>query len=111
MGNKFKEKFICFLFFLGFRTIKQQDTKLWNSFQDPPVEQTSGSSVTYKWLDASILGLKVFTYIFVLVVVLGTAVLAKSSLLMMTSLIEKDVEIQYCHDKRKNIFLKNISSV
>uniref|UniRef100_A0A182FS46 chitin synthase n=1 Tax=Anopheles albimanus TaxID=7167 RepID=A0A182FS46_ANOAL len=74
----------------------QQDNKLWDSFQDPPVPQTSGSAASQEYLLAFIKGLKVFTYIFVFLVTLASACISKMSFLMMVSNIREGTKNRYC---------------
>ncbi|XP_052867895.1 chitin synthase chs-2-like [Anopheles cruzii] len=74
----------------------QQDNKLWDSFQDPPVPQTSGSAVSQEYLVTFIKGLKVFTYIFVFLVILGSACFSKMSFLLMVSNIKEGTKNRYC---------------
>ncbi|KFB43652.1 AGAP001205-PA-like protein [Anopheles sinensis] len=74
----------------------QQDNKLWDSFQDPPVPQTSGSAVSREYLLVFIKGLKVFTYIFVFLVILASACFAKMSFLLMVSNIKDGAKNRYC---------------
>ncbi|XP_055608469.1 chitin synthase chs-2-like [Uranotaenia lowii] len=74
----------------------QQDNKLWDSFQDPPVQQTSGSAADREYLDVFIKGLKVFTYIFVFLVTLAAAAFSKLSFLLMASNIKNGTKHRYC---------------
>ncbi|XP_038118969.1 chitin synthase chs-2 [Culex quinquefasciatus] len=73
-----------------------QDNKLWDSFQDPPVQQTSGSAASQEYLVVFIKGLKVFTYAFVFLVTLAAACFSKMSLLLMTSNIREGTKNRYC---------------
>ncbi|XP_062699201.1 uncharacterized protein LOC134284404 isoform X2 [Aedes albopictus] len=74
----------------------QQDNKLWDSFQDPPVQQTSGSAASQDYLSVFIKCLKVFTYIFVFLVTLAAACFSKMSFLLMTSNVKEGVKNRYC---------------
>ncbi|XP_062716312.1 chitin synthase chs-2-like [Aedes albopictus] len=74
----------------------QQDNKLWDSFQDPPVQQTSGSAASQDYLSVFIKCLKVFTYIFVFLVTLTAACFSKMSFLLMTSNVKEGVKNRYC---------------
>lgn len=74
----------------------QKDKKLWDSFQDPPVPQSGGSSLDDKRFETFKKVFKVFTCIFVFVVTLCAGVVAKSSFLLMTALIKSGTRIQYC---------------
>ncbi|XP_053697083.1 chitin synthase chs-2-like [Sabethes cyaneus] len=74
----------------------QQDNKLWDSFQDPPVPQSSGSAANQDYLLMCIKCLKVFTYVFVFLVTLAAACFSKLSFLLMTSNIKEDTKNRYC---------------
>lgn len=74
---------------------------LWDSFQDPPPPQASGSSIDTKRFDSFKKCLKLFTYIFVFVVVLATTVTAKISFIFMTSHIKNGYTVRYCDIRRK----------
>lgn len=83
----------------------EQDNRLWDAFQDPPVQESSGSSADYSRLETIVKILKVFTFLFVFIVILASSVVSKMSLLFMTSHIKKDVTIPYCDLTRNFIFL------
>ncbi|XP_058450072.1 chitin synthase chs-2-like [Malaya genurostris] len=74
----------------------QQDNKLWDSFQDPPVQQSSGSTANQEYLSMFIKCLKVFTYVFVFLVTLTAACFSKMSFLLMTSNIKEGTKNRYC---------------
>lgn len=74
----------------------QKDKKLWDSFQDPPVPQTGGSSLDDKRFDTFKKFFKVFTFVFVFLVTLCAGVVAKTSFLLMTALIKNGTRVQYC---------------
>ncbi|XP_058825614.1 chitin synthase chs-2-like [Topomyia yanbarensis] len=74
----------------------QQDNKLWDSFQDPPVQQSSGSTANQEYLSMCIKCLKVFTYAFVFLVTLAAACFSKMSFLLMTSNIKEGTKNRYC---------------
>lgn len=82
---------------------EQKDTKLWDSFQDPPVVNTTGSSASTEQMETFIKILKVFVFIFVFIGILVFGVISKMSLLFMTSHIRKDVKVPYCDIRRKSI--------
>lgn len=86
-----------------------QDNKLWDSFQDPPVQQTSGSAASQEYLVVFIKGLKVFTYVFVFLVTLAAACFSKMSLLLMTSNIREGTKNRYCDARRKLIGFGRLS--
>ncbi|XP_065090221.1 chitin synthase chs-2-like [Ochlerotatus camptorhynchus] len=74
----------------------QQDNKLWDSFQDPPVQQTSGSAASQDYLIVFIKCLKVFTYIFVFLVTLAASCFSKMSFLLMTSNVREGTKNRFC---------------
>lgn len=74
---------------------------MWDAFQDPPVQESSGSSADFSRLETIIKFLKVFTFIFVFIVILCSSVVSKMSLLFMTSHIKKDVTVPFCDLTRK----------
>lgn len=73
---------------------------LWDSFQDPPPPQNSGSAFEDKRFDTLKKFLKLFTYIFVFIVVLAVTVGAKMTLLFMTSHIKTGYTVKYCDIRR-----------
>jgi hypothetical protein len=90
----------------------QQDAKLWDSFQDPPEDDTATSSIESPWIDSSIKILKVFTYWFVFIVVASTSVLSKLSFLFMTSNVVENTRTRYCDiEREKNVIVKFISMI
>lgn len=82
----------------------QGDTKLWDSFQDPPSSESTGSSVDSRALTISVKTLKVFTYILVFVVILSSGVISKISFLLMTSMVHENTKVKYCDSRRNRIF-------
>ncbi|CAK1549970.1 unnamed protein product [Leptosia nina] len=74
-----------------------QETKGWNLFRDVPVKKETGSMASTEWVETSIKFLKVLAYIIVFILVLGSAVLAKGTLLFMTSQLKKDRQIPHCN--------------
>ncbi|XP_047986974.1 chitin synthase chs-2-like [Leguminivora glycinivorella] len=74
-----------------------QETKGWDLFLEIPVKKESGSMATTEWIDFSVKILKVLAYIAVFSIVLGAAVIAKGTLLFITSQLNKDREIIICN--------------
>ncbi|XP_063708773.1 chitin synthase chs-2-like [Culicoides brevitarsis] len=78
-------------------TILVEDKRLWDSFQDHPPEETYGSSVNLKWLNTSVKLLKIFVYGLVFVIMLVCSVASKSTMLFMTSHVQRDLQVKYCY--------------
>ncbi|XP_055703562.1 chitin synthase chs-2-like [Phlebotomus papatasi] len=74
----------------------QQDTELWDTFQDPPVKQTTGSAVDTKKFLFFIKIIKVIVYILVFLIVLLGSTVSKLAFLFMTSHV-KPSGIPYCN--------------
>ncbi|CAH1115687.1 unnamed protein product [Psylliodes chrysocephalus] len=74
-----------------------QETKGWDVFRDPPTKEISGSMANQKCLEISVKILKVFAYLITFLIVLGSGVIAKGTLLFMTSQLRVDKVIQYCN--------------
>ncbi|CAG4944603.1 unnamed protein product [Colias eurytheme] len=74
-----------------------QETKGWNLFRDVPVKKESGSMTSTVWVDRSVKILKLLAYILVFAVVLGSAVVAKGTLLFITSQLKKGRQITHCN--------------
>ncbi|KAG6465776.1 hypothetical protein O3G_MSEX015383, partial [Manduca sexta] len=74
-----------------------QETKGWDVFREFPPKQDSISMETQKWLEFTVRMLKVMAYLVVFVVVLGSGVLAKGTMLFMTSQLKKDRRLEYCN--------------
>ncbi|XP_063529252.1 chitin synthase chs-2-like [Cydia strobilella] len=74
-----------------------QEAKGWDLFLEIPIRKESGSMATSEWIDLSVKVLKVLAYIVVFAVVLGAAVIAKGTLLFITSQLKKDRQITHCN--------------
>lgn len=74
-----------------------QETKGWDVFREFPRKQDSGSMETQKWLEFTVRLLKILAYLITFVVVLGSGVLAKGTVLFMTSQLKKDKRLAYCN--------------
>ncbi|GBP49027.1 Chitin synthase chs-2 [Eumeta japonica] len=74
-----------------------QETKKWNVFRERPVKKESGSMVSTAWVEASLKALKLLAYLIVFFVVLSGAVVAKGTLLFITSQLKKDRQIVHCN--------------
>nr|ASF79498.1 chitin synthase B [Mythimna separata] len=80
---------------LGQRTA--QETKGWNLFRELPVKKESGSMESTACIDASVKVLKFLSYIFIFIIVLGSAVVSKGTLLFITSQLKKGRQITHCN--------------
>lgn len=74
-----------------------QETKGWDVFREFPPKQDSVSMETQKWLECTVRLLKVLAYLVTFVVVLGSGVIAKGTVLFMTSQLRKDRRLAYCN--------------
>lgn len=74
-----------------------QETKGWNLFREHPVKKEGGSMASTACIDLSVKILKLFSYIFIFCIVLGSAVVAKGTLLFITSQLKKDKQIIHCN--------------
>nr|XP_026487349.1 chitin synthase chs-2 isoform X1 [Vanessa tameamea] len=73
------------------------ETKGWDVFREFPPKQDSGSMETQKCLDFTVRILKVLAYTITFIVVLGSGVIAKGTVLFMTSQLKKDKRLAYCN--------------
>ncbi|XP_053606189.1 chitin synthase chs-2 isoform X2 [Plodia interpunctella] len=73
------------------------ETKGWDVFREFPPKQDSGSMESQKCLEFTVRMLKVLAYIVVFVVVLGSGVIAKGTVLFMTSQLKKDKRLSFCN--------------
>ncbi|CAH2104565.1 unnamed protein product [Euphydryas editha] len=74
-----------------------QETKGWNLFRDIPVKKETGSMASNAWIDFSVKILKLLAYIVVFAAVLGSAVIAKGTLLFVSSQLKKGRQISHCN--------------
>ncbi|XP_034664927.1 chitin synthase chs-2 isoform X2 [Drosophila subobscura] len=77
------------------RTI--QETKGWDVFRDPPIKIETGSTANQECLELTIKILKIFAYIITFIIVLSGGVIAKGTMLFMTSQVRKDKKMEYCN--------------
>lgn len=84
-----------FRYWLSQRTIVE--TKGWDVFRNPPPKTDSGSMANQKCLEGMVKVTKVFVYLLVFVIVLGSGVVAKGTILFMTSQLNQDRKILYCN--------------
>ncbi|CAB3250071.1 unnamed protein product [Arctia plantaginis] len=77
-----------------------QETKGWNLFRELPVKKESGSMASTACVDTTVKIIKLLAYIFIFCLVLGSAIIAKGTLLFMTSQLKKDKEILHYLDKQ-----------
>nr|AFK08615.1 chitin synthase 2 [Locusta migratoria] len=80
---------------VGQRT--QQEKKPWDVFRDPPQRDASGSVSDKRALVSITKIVKVLAVIFTTVVVLGSAVLVKGTVIFMTSQLRKGKQTVYCN--------------
>lgn len=66
-------------------------------FRDPPIKIETGSTANQECLELTIKILKIFAYIFTFIIVLTGGVIAKGTVLFMTSQVRKDRRIEYCN--------------
>ncbi|XP_039764506.1 chitin synthase chs-2 [Pararge aegeria] len=74
-----------------------QETKGWDVFREFPPKQDSGSMETQVCLEFTVRILKVLAYTITFIVVLGSGVIAKGTVLFMTSQLKKDKRLAYCN--------------
>ncbi|XP_011200587.2 chitin synthase chs-2 isoform X1 [Bactrocera dorsalis] len=75
---------------------------LWDTFQDPPSRRATGSAASWAKLGCLLKFFKLLTYVFVFVVVLGTAVTSKLSLLMMVAQARANAHVKICNTMDEN---------
>ncbi|XP_015608863.1 chitin synthase chs-2 isoform X1 [Cephus cinctus] len=73
------------------------ETKGWDVFRNPPPKIDSGSMANQKCLEVTVQITKVFVYLFVFIIVLGSGVIAKGTILFMTSQLRPARAIVYCN--------------
>ncbi|KAG7188912.1 hypothetical protein KM043_008514 [Ampulex compressa] len=73
------------------------ETKGWDVFRNPPPKIDSGSMANQRCLEVTVQVTKVVVYLLVFVIVLGSGVVAKGTILFMTSQLKKDRTISYCN--------------
>ncbi|XP_053982024.1 chitin synthase chs-2 isoform X1 [Hylaeus volcanicus] len=73
------------------------ETKGWDVFRNPPPKIDSGSMANQRCLEVTVQITKVIVYLLVFVIVLGSGVVAKGTILFMTSQLKADRKIDYCN--------------
>ncbi|XP_018307120.1 uncharacterized protein kkv isoform X2 [Mycetomoellerius zeteki] len=75
------------------------ETKGWDVFRNPPMktDSNSGSMANQKCLERMVQVIKVIVYLLVFVIVLGSGVIAKGTILFMTSQLRQDRKMLYCN--------------
>ncbi|XP_015436529.1 PREDICTED: uncharacterized protein LOC107191901 [Dufourea novaeangliae] len=73
------------------------ETKGWDVFRNPPPKIDSGSMANQRCLEVTVQVTKVIVYLLVFVIVLGSGVVAKGTILFMTSQLRADRAIVYCN--------------
>ncbi|XP_044267838.1 chitin synthase chs-2 isoform X2 [Tribolium madens] len=81
----------------GGSTRTVQETKGWDVFRDPPIKEESGSMANQKCLEITVKILKIVAYLVTFVIVLGSGVISKGTLLFMTSQLKPDKVTVYCN--------------
>ncbi|KAJ3634074.1 hypothetical protein MTP99_010982 [Tenebrio molitor] len=81
----------------GGSTRTVHETKGWDVFRDPPIKEESGSMANQKCLEITVKILKVVAYLVTFVIVLGSGVISKGTLLFMTSQLKSDKVTVYCN--------------
>ncbi|XP_024224435.1 chitin synthase chs-2 isoform X2 [Bombus vosnesenskii] len=75
------------------------ETKGWDVFRNPPPKIDSGSMANQRCLEMTVQITKVIVYLLVFVIVLGSGVVAKGTILFMTSQLRANRTIAYCNKK------------
>ncbi|XP_076547550.1 hyaluronan synthase-like protein kkv isoform X4 [Osmia lignaria lignaria] len=73
------------------------ETKGWDVFRNPPPKIDSGSMANQRCLEVTVQVTKVIVYLMVFVIVLGSGVVAKGTILFMTSQLKADRKIALCN--------------
>ncbi|NP_001034491.1 chitin synthase 1 [Tribolium castaneum] len=81
----------------GGSTRTVQETKGWDVFRDPPIKEESGSMANQKCLEITVKILKIVAYLVTFVIVLGSGVISKGTLLFMTSQLKPDKVTVFCN--------------
>ena len=93
--GKLQTKFINFiLYYIWFRS-QAEPTKGWDVFVAPPPEDED-ETLSSKWIEKILRMLKLFTYIITFLIVLFCAVLSKSIVLFMTSMVRSNRTVSVC---------------
>ncbi|XP_043525699.1 chitin synthase chs-2 isoform X4 [Frieseomelitta varia] len=75
------------------------ETKGWDVFRNPPPKIDSGSMANQRCLEVTVQITKMIVYLLVFVIVLGSGVVAKGTILFMTSQLRANRTIVYCNRK------------
>ncbi|XP_076762627.1 hyaluronan synthase-like protein kkv isoform X3 [Xylocopa sonorina] len=73
------------------------ETKGWDVFRNPPPKIDSGSMANQRCLEVTVQVTKVIVYLLVFIIVLGSGVVAKGTILFMTSQLRANRTIPYCN--------------
>lgn len=85
--------------FLSSQKASTESTRGWDVFRNPPPKIDSGSMANQRCLEMTMQVLKVFAYLITFIIVLVSGVVAKGTLLLMTSQLREDRVIPYCNKK------------
>ncbi|KAK9304728.1 hypothetical protein QLX08_003947 [Tetragonisca angustula] len=75
------------------------ETKGWDVFRNPPPKIDSGSMANQRCLEVTVQITKMIVYLLVFVIVLGSGVVAKGTILFMTSQLRANRTVVYCNRK------------
>ncbi|XP_020295800.1 uncharacterized protein LOC109860841 isoform X2 [Pseudomyrmex gracilis] len=83
------------------------ETKGWDVFRNPPPKIDSGSMANQKCLERMVQVTKVVVYLLVFVIVLGSGVVAKGTILFMTSQLRQGRKMLFCNKDldRENLYV------
>ncbi|XP_055379056.1 chitin synthase chs-2 [Condylostylus longicornis] len=77
-------------------TSQRKSQPLWDSFEDPPPEVTSGSLANWNKFGAFLKFLKIITYITVFSIILVSSIVSKNTYILMTSQLQLGHNARYC---------------
>lgn len=82
---------------LKYSSKNKEKPPLWDSFQDPPSKKATGSAASWNKLGIILKLFKLFTYIFVFITVLVTAIASKISFIFMVAQVQPHRSLKYCN--------------
>jgi chitin synthase len=85
------------LWILFFFHSTRTETQGWDVFRVLPPEAESVSTANQQFLETTIKVIKVIVYLLTFIIVLTSGVIAKGSILFMTSQLRPDKNIPYCN--------------
>lgn len=106
--TKFLKKYLInFALIYSQRTVVE--TKGWDVFRDPPPKIDSGSMANQRCLEITVQITKAAVYLLVFIIVLGSGVATKLSVLFMTSQLRASKTLVYCNRDLGNLLYSQIS--